>query len=65
MIPYSRLNRIISAYPAGCPLALKIREVTPISDAVRVRQFSRSNAAKAMTISSAEAAHSRSSPFEK
>lgn len=30
MAPYSRLNRIMSACPAGLPFALKIREVTPI-----------------------------------
>ena len=37
IIPYSRLNTIISNCPNGLPFALKINDVTPIRDAHRVK----------------------------
>ena len=37
MIPYSKLNITIRNWPKGFPLALKIRDVTPISEADKVR----------------------------
>lgn len=42
MIPYSALKHTISSCPKGFPLALKIREVTPISDAARIPNCVRS-----------------------
>jgi hypothetical protein len=37
MIPYIRLNTTIKNCPKGFPLALKINDVTPIKDAIKVR----------------------------
>ena len=42
MIPYSALKHTISSCPKGFPLALKIREVTPIRDAARIPNCVRS-----------------------
>lgn len=65
MAPYSRLNRIMSACPAGLPFALKIREVTPIREAARVIQLSRSNARNASRMPHTEPPHRSRSPLEK
>jgi hypothetical protein len=52
-------------WPKGLPLALKMREVTPMREAARVIVFSRSNIQKETRISRVEQLHSAISVLEK
>lgn len=65
MIPYNILNTIISIWDTGFPFAAKIRDVTPIKDAIKVKKLSRSKRQNAVTIIVIEPSHNASSPFVK
>ena len=65
MMPYNKLNTTISTCPMGLPLALKISEVTPIREAIKVRMFSRSKRQKEPTINKTDEDHNAISNFEK
>ena len=56
------LKTIISAWPAGLPLAQKISDVAPTRDAASVSQFVRSKMQKDTTISATDEHHKVSSP---
>ena len=59
------LKTIMSNCPKGFHLALKISEVTPISEAISVRKFCLSNSAKETAMNKTEQHHKTISPFEK
>ena len=65
MMPYSKLNTTISTCPKGFPLALKISEVTPMREAIKVRMFSRSKRQKEPAINKTDEDHNIISNFEK
>ena len=55
----------MSACPAGLPLAQKMSDVAPTSEAMSVSQFSRSKAQKETAMSRTDAPQRSSSPFVK
>lgn len=64
-MPYRILKTTISAMPRGFPFALIMIEVTPTSDAMRVRTFPLSNMQKEAIINTTDEHHKNISVAEK
>ena len=58
-------NTTISSCPMGLPLALKISEVTPMRDAISVKELVRSKSRKERRIKAMELLHNAHSPLVK
>jgi len=65
IIPYSTLNTTIRNCPNGLPFALKIKEVTPIKEAISVKMLSLSKIIKETNISITDMHHKEISVFVK
>ncbi len=65
MMPYSTAKTMMSTWPTGFPLAQKIRDVTPMSDAARVRKFTLSQMQNEATIRRTDPSQRASSAFVK
>ena len=65
MMPYNTAKTMMSTCPTGLPLAQKMREVTPMSEAARVRKLTLSQMQNAMTMSATEQIQRASSALVK
>ena len=59
------MNKTIKNCPKGFPFALKIKDVTPINEAINVRKFSLSKRQNESKIVKTETLHKTTSAFDK